>query len=48
MTTNEEVNGSRYSYLIDPESGAFANPFDKGIRGNLREFFCSTIVINNE
>ena len=36
LTTNEQVNRSRYAYLRD-EQGRFLNPFDKGVVSNCLE-----------
>lgn len=38
ITTNERVNHKRYDYLKDGK-GRFHNPFNKGVRHNLMEFF---------
>uniref|UniRef100_UPI00398ECF7F uncharacterized protein n=1 Tax=Pristiophorus japonicus TaxID=55135 RepID=UPI00398ECF7F len=38
ITINEQMNQKRYSYLYD-ESGHFHNPFNRGIKLNLMEFF---------
>ncbi|XP_067898906.1 uncharacterized protein [Heterodontus francisci] len=38
ITINEHMNQKRYSYLYD-ENGRFHNPFNRGIKLNLMEFF---------
>ncbi|XP_041048785.1 probable protein S-acyltransferase 23 [Carcharodon carcharias] len=38
ITINEHMNQKRYSYLYD-ENGHFHNPFNRGIKLNLMEFF---------
>ncbi|XP_064637705.1 putative ZDHHC-type palmitoyltransferase 5 [Lineus longissimus] len=38
LTTNERINRKRYNYLKDAQ-GKFFNPFDRGIKSNLKEFF---------
>jgi hypothetical protein len=38
FTTNEDINKNRY--FMSNEAGKIINPYDKGIRGNLVEFFC--------
>ena len=38
MTTNEQVNFRRYEYLKN-SMGQFTNPFDRGAKENLKEFF---------
>ena len=39
LTTNESWNRKRYSYLRDPVTGLFNNPFDRGVLSNLHELF---------
>ena len=39
ITTNEYANQHRYGYLMDPATGEFANPFDRGARHNCAEFW---------
>ena len=38
ITTNERINHKRYDYLKDGK-GRFFNPFNKGMKHNLMEFF---------
>lgn len=38
LTTNEQVNFRRYEYLKN-SMGQFSNPFDRGAKENLKEFF---------
>ena len=39
LTSNEMANLHRYTYLYDPETGAYDNPFDAGIVRNTLNFF---------
>jgi hypothetical protein len=40
LTTNENINMSRFSHFMDPVSGEVRNPFDKGsVFENLAEYF---------
>ena len=39
LTSNEMANLHRYTYLYDPETGAYDNPFDSGIVRNTLRFF---------
>ena len=38
MTTNEQINWRRYDYLKNSQ-GLFHNPFNRGLKQNLKEFF---------
>ena len=38
MTTNEQLNWRRYDYLKN-QMGQFSNPFNRGTKQNLKEFF---------
>ena len=38
LTTNERVNHKRYEYLKDGK-GKYYNPYDRGYRTNILEFF---------
>ena len=38
LTTNERINRKRYNYLKDG-TGNFYNPFDRGVKNNILEFF---------
>ena len=38
MTTNEQLNWRRYEYFKS-QTGLFHNPFNRGLKQNLREFF---------
>lgn len=38
LTINEQVNFRRYDYLKDG-IGQFSNPFDRGVKMNLKEYF---------
>jgi len=37
LTTNEHTNATRYSYLRDPATGAFRNPYDHGCARNVTD-----------
>ena len=37
LTTNEQINWTRYSYLRDPRTGTFRNPFHVGYLGNIMQ-----------
>merc|ERR1712130_878862 len=39
LTTNEQWNKERYTYLKDPNTGVFYNPFDRGVVENIKEAF---------
>jgi hypothetical protein len=39
LTSNEMANLHRYTYLYDPATGAYDNPFDSGIVRNTIRFF---------
>jgi hypothetical protein len=39
LTSNEMANLHRYTYLYDPDTGAYDNPFDAGIVRNTLRFF---------
>lgn len=37
VTINEKIKQFNYSYLQDPQTSTFFNPFDKGFSHNLKE-----------
>ena len=40
LTTNENINMSRFPHFMDPVSGEIRNPFDKGtVFANLIDYF---------
>jgi ankyrin repeat protein len=39
ITANEFINMRKYGYLRGPDQQSFHNPFDKGWKANLKEFF---------
>lgn len=41
ITTNESLNWNHYSYLKNKINGSFCNPYDKGMKQNIIEFFTS-------